>query len=169
MVPIISIVGKSGSVKTTLIEKLLPEFKRRGYRVGTIKHHLHNFDIDKEGKDSWRHAQAGAKTVVVASPHKVAMVKNMTTDLSLEDLRDRYFYDVDFVIAEGFKGEKQPKVEVFRAGVHEKPLFTNEDKNLLATVTDSDVQTGVPCFGLEEIIALVNFLERTLFEKPSGK
>ena len=167
MIPIISIVGRSGSGKTTLIEKLLPEFKRRGYRVGTVKHHLHDFDIDKEGKDSWRHARAGAETVVISSPHKLAMVKTTTSHISLENIRDIFFYDIDMIIAEGYKTSNQFKVEVFRATVHEKPLFTEED-NLLATVSDSDIDAGVPCFGLEEIVPLANFLEKTLFGKHTN-
>lgn len=166
MIPIIAIVGKSGSGKTTLIEKLLPEFKRRGYRVGTVKHHVHEFDIDTEGKDSWRHARAGSDTVVIASPQKLAMVKKMTADMRLEDMRDMLFSDVDVIIAEGYKMSTQPKVEVFQAAVCKKPLFTKED-NLLATVSDIHVDTGVPCFGLEDIVPLVDFLEQTMLRKRS--
>ncbi len=76
MPPIISVVGKSESGKTTLIEKLIPELKNRGYRIGTIKHAHHNFDMDKEGKDSWRHKAAGSETVVIVSPGKISIVKD---------------------------------------------------------------------------------------------
>ncbi len=158
MIPILSIVGKSNSGKTTLLEKLIPEFKRRGYRIGTIKHHLHDFEIDQKGKDSWRHAQAGADAVAIASPFKLAFITTPRSDLTLDELRDRYFHDVDLVIAEGYKGSTHPKVEVFRAAVHERPLFRKED-HLLATVSDINVDTGVPCFGLEDIVPLVDFLE----------
>ncbi len=161
-IPILTIVGKSGSGKTTLIEKLIPEFRRRGYRVGTIKHHLHDFEIDREGKDSWRHAQAGATTVVVASPHKLAMVETDPTDISLEGLRDRVFQHVDLIIAEGYKTGNQPKVEVFRRDAHDALLFDCRHPDLLATVTDSDVETGAPIFGLEDVAALAEFLERAL-------
>jgi molybdopterin-guanine dinucleotide biosynthesis protein B len=164
MIPIISIVGKSGSGKTTLIEKLLPEFTRRGYRIGTVKHHLHDFDVDKEGKDSWRHARAGAKTVVISSPHKLAMVKKTASDISLEEMHDKLFYDVDIVIAEGYKTSHHLKVEVFRSAVHAKPLFTNNER-LLAIVSDTSIDTDIPCFGLEEIVPLVDFLENTLLRK----
>ena len=101
MPPIISIVGNSDSGKTTLIEKLIPELRHRGYRVGTVKHASHGFDIDRRGKDSWRHHQAGAEIVVVASPEQIAMVKNDPCD-SLDCL-ERYFEGVDLVLAEGFK------------------------------------------------------------------
>lgn len=161
MVPIISIVGKSNSGKTTLIEKLIPEFKRRGYRIGAIKHHLHDFEVDQQGKDSWRHAQAGADAVAIASPSKVAFITTTVADLSLDELRDSYFQQVDVIIAEGYKGSTHPKVEVFRAGVHDRPLFSDNEQ-LLATVTDTEVDTGAPCFGLDDIVPLVDFLEKKI-------
>jgi molybdopterin-guanine dinucleotide biosynthesis protein B len=166
MIPIVAIVGNSGSGKTTLIEKLLPEIKRRGYRVGTVKHHLHEFGIDQKGKDSWRHAQAGADTVIISAPQKLALVKRMNADMSLEDMRDRFFYDVDLILAEGYKTQAQSKIEVFRSAVHEKPLYTTED-NLLAMVSDRKLCLEVPCFGLEEIRPLVEFLERTVLQQLS--
>ena len=103
MPPMISIVGKSGSGKTTLLEKLVAELKKREYKIGTIKHASEGFDIDKKGKDSWRHQQAGADTVVVASSGKIAMVKNESHD-TLDDL-EKYFSDMHLVITEGFKKE----------------------------------------------------------------
>ena len=77
MPPIISIVGKSDSGKTTLLEKLIAEIKNRGYHIGTIKHDTHGFDIDREGKDTWRHKKAGASTVAISSPTKVAIIKDI--------------------------------------------------------------------------------------------
>jgi molybdopterin-guanine dinucleotide biosynthesis protein B len=164
MIPIIAIVGKSGSGKTTLIEKLLPEMKKRGYRVGTIKHHLHEFDIDQEGKDSWRHAQAGADTVIIASPRKLALVKRLFSDMSPEEMRNRFFHDVDIILAEGYKTHASLKIEVFRSMIHEKPICIEED-NLLALVSDQKFTLKVPCFGLEEIVPLVDFLEKTVLMK----
>lgn len=165
-IPIITIVGNSNSGKTTLIEKLIPEFIRRGYRIGTVKHHLHDFDIDKKGKDTWRHAQAGADTVIISSPHKLAMVKKMTTETSLDTMRENFFSDVDLILAEGYKRGDYLKVEIFRAAVHEHPLFSHDEK-LLATVTDSDIHTGKPCFRLEEIVPLVDLLENVLFPESA--
>ena len=112
MTPIISIVGKSESGKTTLIEKLIPELKKRGYRIGTVKHALHGFQIDREGKDSFRHKAAGADTVVVVSPKSIAMVKNGGGETL--DFVVKYFSDMDLVITEGYKRENKPKIEVFR-------------------------------------------------------
>ena len=85
MIPIISIVGKSDSGKTTLIEKIVPELVRRGYRICTVKHHLHDFEIDKEGKDSWRHKRAGAHSVIISSPRKVALTRDVKKEMSLEE------------------------------------------------------------------------------------
>jgi len=157
MTPIISIVGKSESGKTTLIEKLIPELKKRGYRVGTIKHALHGFQIDREGKDSFRHKAAGADTVIVVSPESIAMVKNSGTG-TLDSVSE-YFSDMDIVITEGYKKENKPKIEVFRRAMHEEPLC-RDDNNLVALVTDDDIDLNVPRFGIEDIKGLVDLIEK---------
>lgn len=156
-IPMITIVGRSGSGKTTFIEKLLAEFKRRGYRVGTVKHHLHEFEIDIPGKDSWRHAQAGADTVIIAAPHKIGVIKKLEAELSLEQMRDRFFQDVDVIFVEGYKTSSQFKIEVFRSTTHPEPLFAH-DEHLLALVSDVAIRGSAPCFGLEEILPLADFL-----------
>ncbi len=156
MPPIISVVGKSGSGKTTLIEKLIPEIKKRGYRIAIIKHAFHQFDIDKEGKDSWRHRAAGADTVIVASHGRIAMVKNHNSENI--DSMEAYFSDMDIVITEGYKRESKPKIEVFRAAAHKEPLCIG-NSDLIALVTDTDVDPNVPRFGLEDIEKLADFIE----------
>lgn len=158
LIPIIAIVGKSGSGKTTLIEKLLPELKQRGYRVGTIKHHIHAFEIDQEGKDSWRHAQAGAESVALVSPHKLAFVRHLTSEMTPEEIRDTFFQDVDVILAEGYKNYPQPKIEIFRSAVSDTPICT-DDEQLLAIVSNCPLHLRVPCFGLEAIGPLADFLE----------
>ncbi len=154
----ICIVGRSQSGKTTLIEKLIPELKSRGYRIGTIKHSHHVFDFDKSGKDSWRHKDAGAETVVIASPGKIAMVKNDHHG-SLEDLQ-KFFDDLDLVITEGYKNESRPKIEVVRAARNPDPLLAG-DPNLMAVVTDAPLDLPVPVFGLGDITGLADFIEDT--------
>jgi molybdopterin-guanine dinucleotide biosynthesis protein B len=84
MIPVISIVGRSNCGKTTYLEKLISEMKRRGYKVGIIKHDVHGFEIDQPGKDTWRHAQAGADVVCISSPQKMAMIKQVKQELSLD-------------------------------------------------------------------------------------
>ncbi len=156
MPQIICIVGRSQSGKTTLIEKLIPVLKHKGYRIGTIKHSHHIFDFDKSGKDSWRHKDAGADAVIIASPGKIAMVKNDHQG-TLESLLD-YFGDLDLVITEGYKGARQPKIEVVRAARHDDALL-REDSYLVAVVTDVELDLKLPVFGLEDIDELADFIE----------
>jgi len=160
--PIIGIVGKSGSGKTTLIEKLIPELKRRGYRIGTIKHHQHPVEIDHEGKDTWRHAKAGADSVVLASAERLALIKALAVEMTPDEIRQQFFQDVDVIIAEGYKGYAYPKIEVFRSIVHKAPICLHEP-TLQAIVSDRELQAEVPRFGLEEISPLADFLEKNSF------
>ena len=156
MPQIICIVGRSQSGKTTLIEKLIPVLKNKGYRIGTIKHSHHIFDFDKSGKDSWRHKDAGADAVIIASPGKIAMVKNDRQG-TLDSLLD-YFSDLDLVITEGYKGALKPKIEVVRAARHNDALL-REDSHLVAVVTDADLDIKLPVFGLEDIDNLADYIE----------
>jgi molybdopterin-guanine dinucleotide biosynthesis protein MobB len=157
MVPVITIVGHSNSGKTTLVEKLIPELKRRGYRIGTIKHTHHGFSMDPKGKDTYRHRAAGADTVLGASSGQIALVKSVAeTDL---DSLLPYFQDMDIVLAEGFKQEKKPKIEVFRSRIHQIPLFP-EDDLLLAVVTDSPYSAKVPVFQFEDIQAICDMIQK---------
>src|SRR3990167_5491047 len=94
-IPVVSIVGKSDTGKTTLIEKIIPELTRRGYLVATIKHDVHGFEMDREGKDSWRHKQAGARTTVLSSPWRVAVVADVEKDHDIAQLRDMEICGVD--------------------------------------------------------------------------
>jgi molybdopterin-guanine dinucleotide biosynthesis protein B len=158
MIPIVSIVGKSDSGKTTLIEKLLPELRRRGYRVATIKHDIHGFEVDREGKDSWRHRKAGADTVIISSPEQIALIKSVERDLTLAELREHFVDDVDIVIAEGFKKDVQPKIEVFRKEKHRK-LLTSEEDAVVAIVANEKFDIPVPCLDLNDIKGVVDLIE----------
>jgi molybdopterin-guanine dinucleotide biosynthesis adapter protein len=155
MPPVITIVGHSNSGKTTLVEKLIPELKRRGYRIGTIKHSAHGFSMDQKGKDTYRHRAAGADSVLAASPGQIALVKSITGD-SLDNLLP-YFQDMDIVLVEGYKQEKKPKVEVFRSQIHQTPLFPDDDL-LVAIVTDSPYSARVPVFQFEDISAISDLI-----------
>ena len=162
MPPIICIVGRSQSGKTTLIEKLSPALKNRGYRIGTIKHSHHIFDFDKTGKDSWRHRDAGAETVIIASPGKIALVKN-DHEGTLDSLRE-FFGDMDLVITEGYKKEKKPKIEVIRSARHTEALL-KDDRHLVAVVSDVNLKMNVPVFGMEDIVQLADFIAKNFIEK----
>jgi molybdopterin-guanine dinucleotide biosynthesis adapter protein len=156
-IPIVSIVGYSNSGKTTLIEKMIPELKRRGFCVATIKHNRHGFEIDHEGKDSWRHRRAGATVTVLASPGKVALMADTEGDLSLEELADRFIGGVDVILTEGFKKNPHPKIEVYR-----KPLgrefISRGDPSLLAVAGDCPEGVDVPCYGLDDIAGLADVI-----------
>ena len=156
MTPVICIVGRSQTGKTTLLEKLIPVLKGRGYRIGTIKHSHHVFEFDQVGKDSWRHKDAGAETVIIASPGKIAMVKN-DHEGTLGSLQ-AYFSDLDLVITEGYKGAQKPKIEVVRAARHTEALLADDPK-LIAVATDVELTMNVPVFGLEDVDQLADFIE----------
>ena len=162
MTPVICIVGRSQTGKTTLLEKLIPVLKGRGYQIGTIKHSHHVFEFDQVGKDSWRHKDAGAETVIIASPGKIAMVKN-DHEGTLESLQT-YFGDLDLVITEGYKGAQKPKIEVVRAARHTEALLA-DDPNLIAVATDVELAMNVPVFGLEDIEQLADFIEKIFLSK----
>ena len=113
--------------------------------------------MDKKGKDSWRHKAAGADTAIVASSERIVMVKDENL-VQLENI-EKYFDDVDLVITEGFKKENRPKIEVYRSHNNKKPLC-NDDETFIALVTDTDISVNVPTFGLEEIEALSDLIEK---------
>jgi molybdopterin-guanine dinucleotide biosynthesis protein B len=156
--PIISIVGKSNSGKTTLIEKLIPELVKKGYRVATIKHNVHGFEIDHEGKDSWRHKKAGAHITVISSSYQIALVEDVDHDHSLEEIRNKYIKDADIILAEGYKGNPFPKIEVFRSELKRTLLCKKED-NLLAIASDIKLDIGVTCFDINDAQSLVDLIE----------
>lgn len=154
--PMVSVVGNSGSGKTTILEKLIPEIKRRGFKVGTIKHDVHGFDMDKPGKDSWRHKQAGASTTIISSPYQIGMVRDVNRDHDPEELLP-LFSNVDIVLAEGFKKGKKPKMEIFRSEISKK-LLCKGDENLIALISDENVDIGVPRFSTKDITKVAEFL-----------
>lgn len=165
MIPILSIVGKSDSGKTTLLEKLVKELKSRGYRIATIKHDAHSFEIDHEGKDSWRHKQAGATISLISSPTKLALVQDTEKDYTLAEIREAYIRNVHLILSEGYKRERHPKIEVFRSQVH-KELLCQGDDNLIAVAGDpKDPPSDVPVFDLNEPGPLCDFIERRFLKQ----
>lgn len=103
MIPIVCFVGASNVGKTTFLERLIPELERRGYRVGIVKHDAHSFEIDREGKDTWRLRRAGANTVAISSPEKVAVIRRTDEEMDLQVMAGRLFWSEDLLLTEGFK------------------------------------------------------------------
>lgn len=163
MVPIICVVGKSGVGKTYVIEKLVAELKRRNYQVATIKHSVSGFDIDQEGKDTWRHARAGSDTVAISSPQKIAIIRKVDHDHTLAELQRFIGLDFDIILAEGFKHEKAPKIEVHRKEFGPDLLCSKEE--LLAVTTDEKLDMDAPQYSLEDATALADLIEKRFFAK----
>jgi molybdopterin-guanine dinucleotide biosynthesis protein B len=163
MPPIVFIVGKSNSGKTTIVERLIAEFKRRGYRVATIKHEAYGFDIDKPGKDSWRHAQAGSDAVVLSSSQRLALIKNVDHEPSIAELTRLIGTDFDIIIVEGFKRGKGLKIEVHRKELGE---LICDPRELMALVTDEPLELDVSQFPPDDVTALADLIEKRL---PASK
>jgi molybdopterin-guanine dinucleotide biosynthesis protein B len=148
-VPIVCFVGKSNSGKTTFIERVIPELVRAGYKIATVKHAGHGFDLDTEGKDSWRHKQAGASSVVILSKGSMAMFADVSDHLRVEDIRDRFLDgSYDLIIAEGWKHEGYPKIVIIREQVGEIPISS---EGLLGVVSDKPIDLHVPRFDLNDV------------------
>ncbi len=154
---IIAVVGKSNSGKTTLLVKLIEHLTNRGYKIGSVKHAHDGFEMDKKGKDSWRHRKAGASASLVISENKIALIKEDNTNY-IEKMTS-YLSCMDIILAEGFKKQNLPKIEIFRKeGTHKTPLCM-EDDNLIAFVSNSEFKPDVPVFGIEDIKEIADFIE----------
>jgi len=164
---VVAFVAKSNTGKTTLLEKVILELKKRGYRIGAIKHDAHSFDIDHPGKDSHRLAAAGADTMVITSPEKIAMIKKHSEAPSLEHLIEAYFGDVDIVLTEGFKRSSLPKIEVHRAERSPTLLCRGEenDPNLLAVASDESLDLDVPVLDINNPAQVADFIEAKILRR----
>ena len=156
--PIVSIVGKSQSGKTVLIEQLIAEFKGRGYKVAALKHGRGGIEIDQPGKDSWRFAQAGSDAVCVSSPDKLAFTKNLNHDLDIEEIMPIFGPEFDLVLAEGFRKSKIPKIEVHRKKLGDDLLCS--PKELSAIVTDGSLDMDTPQLPWGDTVAIADFIEK---------
>ncbi|MCG8483445.1 MAG: molybdopterin-guanine dinucleotide biosynthesis protein B [Clostridia bacterium] len=156
-IPVISIVSKSGSGKTTFLEKIIRELKNRGFRVAVIKHDTHGFDIDKPGKDTWRHAQAGADIVTISSPKKFALIEKRENELTLDEVISR-ISGVDIILTEGYKRQNKPKIEVFRLAAHKDLLC--DPNELIALASDIPWDINVPCYDINDTQGMTDLIEK---------
>jgi len=143
------VIGKKHSGKTTLTVQLTAELRRRGYRVMTIKHGSHTFNIDPATTDTYRHYHEGhAEKVAMVAPDKFALIERWSDERTPEEIAERYMSDADVVVCEGFKASALPKIEVYRRAAHAEPLYRAESPqapHYLAIITDSeDLDVDVP-------------------------
>ena len=170
MTPIVSFVGRSGTGKTTFLEKLLPGLVERGLRVLVVKHDVHKFEVDKPGKDSWRLAQAGAWRVLLTNAGKMALMGQTDGDIPLLTLVERYGRDADLVITEGFRKSAVPKFVVVRQGAPERlDPHDPELENVVGVISDSLVDTTLPVFPLDDVSPTLDFIVRSFLRPTEGR
>ena len=166
MNPVVSIVGKTGTGKTALLERLIAEFKKRGCRIATVKHSPGGMEIDKSGKDSWRFAEAGSDAVVISSPDKLAFIKNVDDDSSIEYILHTIGSDFDIVLVEGFRKGKAPKIEVHRKELGQDLLCPFEELSVI--VTDEPLDIDIPQIPLNDTVAVADFIEKNFILESEG-
>lgn len=163
MPPIVSIVGRSKSGKTTLIEKLLAELKARGYRVATVKHTHSNMVVPESDKDSDRHLKAGSTAALVTGLDKIIMVKPLPQKFTLSQIAQIIGEDYDLILTEGFKHDDAPKIEVHRKA---NALPLPDVKKVFAYATDEPLESKVRQFALDDVKGIADLIEAG-FIKPN--
>lgn len=158
--PVVSVVAKSGTGKTTFLEKLLPELKARGLRVGVLKHHGHATSFDAPGKDTYRLAQAGADVVIGVSAVQVAVFRQEDGAADLDAVIARHAAGLDLLLTEGYKRGTYPKIEIHRAA-RSIELLCQADE-LLALVSDMRWPFATPQFDLDDAAGVADFLVQWL-------
>jgi molybdopterin molybdotransferase len=162
--PIVAIVGKSESGKTMLMEQLIAEFKKRGYKVAAIKHSHAGMEIDHPGKDSWKFSQAGSDAVCISSPDRLAFIKKVDSELGIEEIPPIIGSEFDLILAEGFKKSRVPRIEVHRKELGDDLLCSPGEPS--AIVTDGSLDTAIadscrpPTFRWGDTVAIADFIER---------
>jgi molybdopterin-guanine dinucleotide biosynthesis protein B len=163
MLSIISFVGKSSSGKTTLLEKVIAELKKRGHKVAIVKHSHHKDDLDTAAKDTWRFTKAGSELSAINSLDHLAIYRRMDTFFDPQDIANYVLWDFDILLTEGFKGSSYPKIEVHRSA-QGKELLT-DPKLLLAVVTDKPLDIKVPQFSHDDVAGIADIIEKTAASK----
>lgn len=159
-IPVLCFVGTSNSGKTTLITKIISLLTQRGYNVSTVKHTHKEFEMDSEGKDSYKHRTAGAKTVVLASPAQFAVMSATDHELTIEEVVERFISkDTNILIVEGFKKDKYPKIEVYRKGISGDLRCIN-DPSIIALASDDLPDIRIPVFNIDDAEGIAGFIEK---------
>ena len=159
MSKVINIVGCGSNVgKTFVIQGIIRELKLRGYSVATIKHDVHGFDIDKKGKDTYKHREAGAETVIISSKNRLAMIKELEEEIELNEVI-RLVKDKDIILVEGYKKSNLRKIEVYRKGISENIITPKDQLIAIASDVESDIN-DVDVINKEDYKELVNLIEK---------
>lgn len=159
-IPVVSIVGKSDSGKTGVLERLVRELVARGWRVATVKHHVHEVDVDVPGKDSWRHARAGAHVTMISSPSQFVAARRVERERTLAEIVEAAG-DVDILVTEGFLRAGNRRIEVSRLGRSEDTILAPGDRFALVTDNPGLDAGGRPTFGLDDGAGLADLVEET--------
>ncbi|OGN97587.1 MAG: molybdopterin-guanine dinucleotide biosynthesis protein B [Chloroflexi bacterium RBG_13_51_18] len=160
---IISVVGKSSSGKTTLLEKLIAELKKRGYKVAIVKHSHHKDDLDTAAKDTWRFTKAGSELSVINSLDHLAIYRRMDNYFDPQDISNFVLWDFDILLTEGFKSSNYPKIEVHRNEQGQELL--TDPKLLLAVVTDKPLDISMPQFSHDDVAGIADIIEKTIISQ----
>jgi molybdopterin-guanine dinucleotide biosynthesis adapter protein len=171
--PMVAIVGRKHSGKTTLTVRLAAELGRRGHRVMTMKHGSHTFNIDPATTDTYRHwHEGGAERVAMASPDKFALLVRWSEELAPEEIAERYMADADVVLCEGFTRSPLPRVEIFRRAAHDAPIYeagADGAARWRAIVTDDEsLAAPVPVIALSDpawLDTLAALVERDIMHR----
>lgn len=162
-IPLITVIARSGTGKTTFLEKLIRTLTQRGYRLATVKHHSHSgFEVDQPGKDSWRHARAGSRHVIIAAPDKIASYRLLDHELTLDEVV-REVSGVDLILVEGYRQANKPTIEIVRREVSLDLI--GDPSQTLAIVTDTPLQFPIPQFGLEDAPGVADLIQKWLLEQ----
>ncbi len=162
---IISFVGKSSSGKTTLLEKVIAELKKRGHKVAIVKHSHHKDDLDTASKDTWRFTKAGSELSAINSLDHLAIYRHIDHYFDPQEISNFVLWDFDIILTEGFKGSNYPKIEVHRSD-QGKELLT-DPKLLLAVVTDAPLKIDVPQFSHDDVTGIADIIEKAIISQNS--
>ncbi len=155
---IYGVTGYKKAGKTGLMERLVTEIAGRGFTVSTVKHAHHSFDVDHPGKDSFRHRQAGAQQVLLSSRNRWALMTELrgAEEAVLDDLLAQ-LAPVDLVLVEGYKRDRHPKIEAYRAEMNH-PLIATDDDTIRAIASDTPLEVPQPLFDLDDTTAIADFI-----------
>ena len=154
---IISIAGKQNAGKTTLLKDLIPKLKGQGYRVGTLKYNIRKFDIDHEGKDTYKYSNSGADSVAISTQSEFVVMKKTANPLTLHEIIEAHFNDVDVVLVEGYREDGYPRIRII--GSQDTNAVKTDSENELLLVNE---KTENSCFSIDGINRAMNFIEKSL-------